>query len=111
MVRQHTVFILYNNYCLQYISTGVIIGVILHYTFPQHEAPSYYLVSDNSCNASGDAVEKLVEVGDTIELKNVYDTSHRLRCSITGRVFTSEDGEALEQSVSAESGGRGYILH
>ena len=42
----------------------------------------------------------MVEVGDTIDLKNAYDSNHRLRCSITGRVFTSEDGEALEQSVS-----------
>lgn len=77
------------------LSTGVVVGVVLRYAFPNQNPDQFYLaVNGHQCN---DTVREFL-VGDNVVLATEGGDS--FRCSISGKVFKSSNGDNIEDAVS-----------
>ena len=84
--------------CLLWIVfTGVIVGVILRYVFPNGSSKQFFLASDgDQCNES--MITQQFQVGDNLRLST--NGGDEFICSISGKVFRSTNGDTIENAAS-----------
>ncbi len=76
---------------------GVLVGVVLRYVVPNSKAEQFYLAVDgDQCSES--LPNRQFQVGDNIVLST--EGGEDFYCSVSGRVFKSVDGDAIESAVS-----------
>lgn len=82
-----------------HVCSGIVVGLILKYALPPHDAPMYDLACSGDCNSKCASIEQF-EVGEDIQLRLGRSDENVVTAEVLGKVFKDSEGNYIEQTVS-----------